>query len=720
MNKVLTLFILSLIFVSCSGKKREQTRVVYTASLIGGVSFSGSLAIWGSNDRGDQLAIPYGTTSSADTINIPNGNWTFFAIGWEGSNNLEGSTKCAQSTSTLNGGQSTINLTLSSSVCSGSSFSGGSYVSANQFLPLKIIGCYNPGPLSSGQTCDNSNKANISSVKVKIESNTLDSSKTFDPIYSECFDESSVSSGLHTTALTIPTAPGVNFPFSFVVEAYSDTGCVTLSEEIEVKDSMLAFTSTHETYTDTISTELFLISDNQGSAGVASPASMTLITSSPNFDNTPDIQVSGLTSGFNIKFYDDASCTNQIGSAAITTATETFTLSSPLATDGTYTIYSIQENSGVDSVCSSSFVTYVYDSTTPTAPTAVAITTALNNNFPIISVSGLEIGANVELHADASCTSLQASFTAGSTTGSGTISSLADNTYTIYAMQTDTAGNQSLCSTANANFTIDTIAPAQASSVTLSSPATSPGNITTPIINVNFSEGTADVELHTDPTCNSNVASQLGASNPATLTTSTLSEGNYVFYAKIIDPAGNSSCSSAFVAYDVDLTAPSVTGLSNNAGVYQTFNWSWGCTETCSYDYDISQSATPTFPNSFSATTSDSVVSGDGVFYIHVRAQDSAGNISAAQSVTVNIDNTAPAYDNTKIPNFDEILYTSGSSVKAYWQGFTDVNMDTFDVIVYSNPGCSTLVGQPWLVNIILAIHLQHLYQQHLQTVITG
>ena len=407
MTKFLTLFILSLIFVSCSGKKREQTKVVYTASLIGGVSFSGSLAIWGSNDHGDNLAIPFGTTSTADTINIPNGNWTFFAIGWEGANNLEGSTKCGQSSATLNGGESTINLTLNAVNCSSSNFSNPSHLSGNQFLPLKIIGCFNPGALASASTCSNSNKADISSVKVKIESNTLDPSKTYSSIHSECFDEDSATSGVHNTPLTLPKAPGLNFPFTFVVEAYSDTGCATLSEEIQIKDSMLAFTSTHETYTDSTNTELFLISNNQGSAGVPTPTGLTMVTASPGNSNTPSIQISNLTAANNIEIYTDAACTTLVHSQTIGATTETFVISNtPLATDGTYNFYAIQDSGGVDSVCSSASDAYDFDSTAPAAPSGLTLTTALNNNNAVIDVSGLEIGATVEIHLDAGCSSL--------------------------------------------------------------------------------------------------------------------------------------------------------------------------------------------------------------------------------------------------------------------------------------------------------------------------
>ena len=271
---------------------------------------------------------------------------------------------------------------------------------------------------------------------------------------------------------------------------------------------------------------------------------------------------------------------------------------------------------------------------------------------------------------------------------------MTDNAYTAYAVQTDPAGNQSPCSSTNATFTIDTVAPTQATSLTLNTPATSPGNDATPSIDISFAEVNADVELHTDATCTGLVGTQTSVTSSTTITASSLAEGLHTFYAKIIDQAGNSSCSSVSVNYSLDTTVPSVTGLSNDAGVYNTYTWTWGCDETCTYDYDISQSAVPAFPNTFSATTTDSVVSGDGTFYIHVRAKDAAGNISATESVTVEIDNTSPSYDTTKIPYYDEILYTVGSTVKVYWSGFSDNNLDTYDALVYSNSSCSTLVGQ--------------------------
>lgn len=696
MPKIISLIILSLIFVSCSGKKREQTKVLYTASLIGGVSFSGSLAVWGSSDNGDEIAIPFGAISSADQFNIPNGNWTFFAIGWEGANNFEGTTKCGQASVTLGGGEATVSLTLNAANCSGSSFTSPSHVVSNQFLPLKIIGCYNPGVLTSGETCSNSNKANISSIKVKLLSNTLDPSKTLAPVYSQCFFEVGPSSGVHTTALTLPTAPGVNFPFHFSIEAYSDAACATFAEEFEVKDSMLVTSSTHETYTDGTYTELFLISSNQGTAGTPVPTGLTMVTGSPGNTATPQIQISNLTATNTIKIFTDNTCTTQVHTQAITSATETFSISNtPLTIDGDYTFYAIQTAAGIDSVCSAASDVYTYDASVPSVPTSPTLTSALNNSNATISVSGLEVGATVELHGDGGCSSLQHSFTATATTESGTIAALADAAYTIFARQVDAAGNASGCSGVSANFTIDTVAPTAPSAIALNTPASSPGTNTTPVLTVTFAEASASVELFSDNTCATPVGTSGAVASPANVSTSVLAEATHTIYATVTDAAGNvSPCSTAFVTYEVDITIPTVTGLTNDAGVYQTYNWNWGCDETCTYDYEITQNPTPTFPNAFSGTTTDSQISGDGIYYIHVRAMDAAGNISTTVSVWVELDNTAPTHDPTKIPYFDEIQYTNGNLVRVYWGGFSELNPNTNDVLVYTDSSCTALYGQ--------------------------
>ena len=108
------------------------------------------------------------------------------------------------------------------------------------------------------------------------------------------------------------------------------------------------------------------------------------------------------------------------------------------------------------------------------------------------------------------------------------------------------------------DVTVDVTPPTV--TLALTTPASSPGNDTTPTFTVT-TENRAAAGLYTDAACTETAGSPvtLGSTDTtAAITTDTLTEdGTYTFYARSEDRAGNTTCSEG-ISYTLDTTPPSV------------------------------------------------------------------------------------------------------------------------------------------------------------------
>lgn len=97
----------------------------------------------------------------------------------------------------------------------------------------------------------------------------------------------------------------------------------------------------------------------------------------------------------------------------------------------------------------------------------------------------------------------------------------------------------------------------------------------------------------------------------------------------------------------IDTTNPVIPTVANDAVPRKSKTWNWSCSETCTYRYTVSTSNTWTPTGAFAAGTTTTYSSGDGTYYLHVQAQDQAGNLSAVLTTSTLMDNTAPAAPTT-------------------------------------------------------------------------
>ena len=93
----------------------------------------------------------------------------------------------------------------------------------------------------------------------------------------------------------------------------------------------------------------------------------------------------------------------------------------------------------------------------------------------------------------------------------------------------------------------------------------------------------------------------------------------------------------------LDNIPPTVTGLADDNQVTTSKTWNWGCDDAsgCQYRYKVDQSANTEPAGNYGDEVSATQNTGDGTYYIHVQAQDKAGNESLVAHVGVVLDNTA-------------------------------------------------------------------------------
>ena len=302
---------------------------------------------------------------------------------------------------------------------------------------------------------------------------------------------------------------------------------------------------------------------------------------SPSNDPAPTIKVSGAREGSTLILHKDPSCDTQasdpaeVGSNGEVLITS-YDLSEEASGDVEVTFYvTVRESEEGDPLCLSAGLSYVLDTTAPSAPATLSLeepsTSPNSDPTPTLRVGGVESGATVTLYSDESCdTQVSEGVQVLSDEGSVSITSrnLGDGTQdvevTFYAAGRDEAGNKSLCSDMGVSYVLDVTVPIAPSSLTLEEPGISPGTDFTPTINVAGVEEGATVTLYSDNSCSTQASDGVqvgGGESSVSIVGYPLEEGTTTFYAAGRDEAGNKSlCSSMGVSYVLDVTAPDAPG----------------------------------------------------------------------------------------------------------------------------------------------------------------
>jgi len=158
------------------------------------------------------------------------------------------------------------------------------------------------------------------------------------------------------------------------------------------------------------------------------------------------------------------------------------------------------------------------------------------------------------------------------------------------------------------------------------------------------------------------------AFNPITQTSLTNCDGKWYLHVQAKDSAGNMSPVKTVYAV-LDNTSPEMTGLSSYTKPVKQAQFIWSAHDTdpfvCyRYVIDLNKQTIP--PGQFYNSNQAQITSGNGIYYLHVQAQDRALNISNVATVSVLLDNQPPMI--TNLSNDD----TPVQLKKWQWQSYDD------------------------------------------------
>jgi hypothetical protein len=339
------------------------------------------------------------------------------------------------------------------------------------------------------------------------------------------------------------------------------------------------------------------------------PASITLVSpaSSPSFNPNPVFSLNGVVADETIKLYRNSSCTTLIGS--VVAAGSTATVNSVTLPVGTFNLYTKTTNKYTTSACSSALFSYQYLGIEPVTATSMTLISPASSPgsvaTPTVMLSGMLTGETGNLYIDAACSLSYGSAVAVS--GSATIISgqLPPGVNQFYTNSTN-AGGTGTCSAALLSYEYIGVMPTSISTLTLSSPSTSPNYVSTPTLQAFGTNNGDTVNLYTDIGCSALVGSATSIGNSVYITTSTLGVATHTFYSRSSNIIGMSACSSALTTYQYLGPAPSVQvswtanrekAVNKTGGGYRVFysRTSGFDTSTASY-YDVPYVSGPTAP----------------------------------------------------------------------------------------------------------------------------
>ena len=431
------------------------------------------------------------------------------------------------------------------------------------------------------------------------------------------------------------------------------------------------------------------------------PSAPTVTDTDPNSpasDSAPEVKGSA-AAGSTVRLYTTADCSGSPAATGSAAAYSSPGLTVSVADDSSTTFRATATDAvGNVSACSSSSITYVEDSTAPSAPSVTDTDpdSPANDNNPEVKGSA-EAGTTVKLFATSDCSGSPAvTGTAASFNAAGiTVPVANDTTTTFRATATDAAGNGSGCSTSPVTYVEDSTAPA-APSLTDTDPD-SPANDNSPEVK-GTAEAGSTVKLYTSSVCLSSVAAEGGAATFASpgLTVTVANDSSTTYYARATDAAGNvSPCSTSSITYVEDSTAPSAPSVTDTDPDSPANDNSPEVKGTAASGSTVSLYATADCTGPSAATGSAAAYSSPGLTVsvadgssttFRATATDAAGNVSgcSAGSVTYVEDSAAPDAPAVTDTDPDSPANDNSPEVKGTVGGGSPT-----EVRVYKNADCS-------------------------------
>ncbi len=363
--------------------------------------------------------------------------------------------------------------------------------------------------------------------------------------------------------------------------SHSITAKQTLSSQTSAASSALSVTIDSTAPTGTGTPDMTAATDSGSSS-----------TDNNTSNTTPQFTVS-CTTGNTVQLYNDGSSSGSSGTCASSTVTLT---SGTLTAGATYSITAKETDTAGNTSSASSALSVTVDTSaaapgTPDLKADDDSGTSSTDNDTSDSTPRFDLTCETS----ATVTLKQGSTTLGTGTCSAsavtiTSSSLSDGTYSVFALQTDLAGNIS-SNSSTLSVTIDTTAPdapgtpdLTAASDTGSSASDDITADTTPTFDISCVSGTTVALINAAD--ESSLGTGTCASSTVAITSSGLDENTYSLKAKQTDTAGNVSSLSSGLSVVIS-TANCGNGALNPGEECDDGNTtsSDGCSSVCSREY---------------------------------------------------------------------------------------------------------------------------------------
>jgi hypothetical protein len=298
------------------------------------------------------------------------------------------------------------------------------------------------------------------------------------------------------------------------------------------------------------------------------PASLSRVTPAAALasSTTLIVQATGVSATDVVTLYSNYTCTIFVASATASSSNVSVTVSG--LTNGSHTFYATTtDQAGNISSCSGANVTYQVDNIAPNILASISLhspaVSPSNVATPTIRVDNVEIGSTVKIFRDAACSIQVGSKVAAVSNEYVVLTALAQGSYSLYARQTDQAGNNSPCSSVYVSYTVDTTPPA-APTVNLAAGTTSPSGNISPTLAISNLEVGSNVNIFIDNSCTTSVGTFTATSSTENYTISPLNSGgpSFTFYTRVTDLAGNMrACTNSNRTYTLSTTLSGVASI---------------------------------------------------------------------------------------------------------------------------------------------------------------
>lgn len=228
----LLLFIVLLFSFGCSSKKdttqaKLKINLSNIVNMTSGIG-SGGTILFGKSGSGEQFGKVI--TGAEENLELPNGDWSFYAVMWTNpySAMMSDTPYCGKSIQKLSGTAATVSLKLTNATCADSDFSGGnyyldSYNSKNYFARLFVEECEDMG-VAGSYGCNADNQGSARSYRLVFKSyKGVMGAPVFgaEKIQGACVPFSG-GTNLHSNGLQVnfPTGSSSSMPFVVSLEMY--------------------------------------------------------------------------------------------------------------------------------------------------------------------------------------------------------------------------------------------------------------------------------------------------------------------------------------------------------------------------------------------------------------------------------------------------------------------------------------------------------------------